>query len=110
MAKEKTRKYGPSAGKDVKSEMHRYKHGTAKSGPVAKAARSKAESRRLQSAFLRHARRATKCPAKKRPDVGPAHRFPKFVRGSIEAKLISVLPFRLVDAEGACFGSVEESG
>ena len=27
------RKYSPSAGSEVKSEMHRYKRGTAKSGP-----------------------------------------------------------------------------
>ena len=33
MAKAAKRKYAPSAGKDVKSEMHRFKRGTAKSGP-----------------------------------------------------------------------------
>jgi hypothetical protein len=27
------RKYSPSAGSEVKSEMHRYKRGTAESGP-----------------------------------------------------------------------------
>jgi hypothetical protein len=34
----KKRKYSRSAGTDVKNEMHRYKRGTAKSGPAAKAA------------------------------------------------------------------------
>jgi uncharacterized protein DUF6496 len=33
------RKYSRGAGKDVKNEMHRYKRGTAKSGPGAKGAR-----------------------------------------------------------------------
>lgn len=32
MPKKSKRKYSPSAGSDVKSEMHRYKRGTAKSG------------------------------------------------------------------------------
>ena len=32
MAKKAKRKYSRGAGKDVKSEMHRYKRGTAKSG------------------------------------------------------------------------------
>jgi hypothetical protein len=36
MAKKTTRKYARSAGEDVKSEMHRYKRGTAKSGPGGK--------------------------------------------------------------------------
>jgi hypothetical protein len=36
MAKRKTRKYSPSAGKDVESEMRRFNRGTAKSGPGGK--------------------------------------------------------------------------
>ena len=36
MAKTTKRKYSPSVGKDVKNEMHRYKRGTAKSGPGGK--------------------------------------------------------------------------
>ena len=32
MAKKRKRKYSPSAGRDVESEMRRYKRGTAKSG------------------------------------------------------------------------------
>jgi hypothetical protein len=34
--KAKKRKYSPSSGKEVKSEMHRYKKGSAKSGPGGK--------------------------------------------------------------------------
>jgi len=33
MTMAKRRKYSPSAGSEVKSEMHRYKRGTAESGP-----------------------------------------------------------------------------
>jgi uncharacterized protein DUF6496 len=32
MAKRRKRRYSPSAGSDVKREMHRYKRGTARSG------------------------------------------------------------------------------
>ena len=41
MAKTAKRKYAPSAGKDVKDEMHRYKRGTAKSGPAGKGGKVK---------------------------------------------------------------------
>ena len=41
MAKTAERKYAPSAGKDVKNEMHRYKRGTAKSGPGGKGGKVK---------------------------------------------------------------------
>jgi hypothetical protein len=50
-----------------KSEMHCYKYGTAKSGPSGKGGKVKSRKR---SAFAKHARRATKCRAKKRPDLG----------------------------------------
>jgi Family of unknown function (DUF6496) len=33
------RKYSPSAGSEVKSEMHRYKRGTAESGPGGRGGR-----------------------------------------------------------------------
>src|SRR4051794_19494179 len=39
--KRRTRRYSPSAGADVENEMHRYKRGTARSGPGGKAGRVK---------------------------------------------------------------------
>lgn len=42
----KKRKYSGSSGSDVKSEMRRYKKGTAKSGRGARAEKSKAANRR----------------------------------------------------------------
>jgi Family of unknown function (DUF6496) len=41
MARKAKRKYGRGAGTDVKNEMHRYKRGTAKSGPGGKGGKVK---------------------------------------------------------------------
>jgi hypothetical protein len=38
------RKYSPSASKDVEREMHKFKRGQLKSGRVAKAEQSKAQT------------------------------------------------------------------
>jgi Family of unknown function (DUF6496) len=51
MAKAAKRKYAPSASKNVKSEMHRYKRGTAKSGPGGKAGKVKVSSRTCADYF-----------------------------------------------------------
>jgi hypothetical protein len=42
--KAKKRKYSRSSGKDVKREMHRYKRGTAKSGPKKRKVKSKKQA------------------------------------------------------------------
>ena len=42
--KAKKRKYSRSASNDVKSEMHRYKRGTAKSGPKKRKVKSKKQA------------------------------------------------------------------
>lgn len=42
--KAKKRKYSRGAGKEVKSEMHRYKRGTAKSGPKKRKVKSKKQA------------------------------------------------------------------
>ena len=49
----KKRKYSRSAGKDVESEMRRYKRGTAKSGPGGKGGRVKSRKQR----WAEHGRR-----------------------------------------------------
>jgi hypothetical protein len=65
MAKEKTRKYGPSAGKDVKSEMHRYKHGTAKSGPGGKGGKVKSRKQAIAIGLSKARKKGNKVPRKK---------------------------------------------
>ena len=42
--KAKKRKYSRSSGSDVKNEMHRYKRGTAKSGPKKRKVKSKKQA------------------------------------------------------------------
>jgi hypothetical protein len=65
MPKKTKRKYSRSAGKDVKSEMHRYKRGTAKSGRGGKG--GKVKSRKQAIAIgLSKARKAGKKVPKKR--------------------------------------------
>jgi hypothetical protein len=65
MAKKKKRKYSPSASSDVKSEMHRYKKGTAKTGPGGKG--GKVKSRKQAIAIgLSKARKEGKNTPKKR--------------------------------------------
>jgi len=43
----KKRKYAQSAGKDVKSEIHRYKRGKAKSGPGGKGGKVKSRKQAI---------------------------------------------------------------
>ena len=58
------RKYGKAAGKTVESAMRRKKRGTLRSGKVAKAAKSKVESRPLPSGYQKPARRVPRYPQK----------------------------------------------
>ena len=66
MAKKKRkRKYSPSVGSDVESEMRRYKRGTARSGPGGKG--GKVESRKQAIAIaLSEARKEGKRVPKKK--------------------------------------------
>ena len=64
-------RYWRSSESDVKSEMHRYKRGTAKEEPGAKAARSKAVSRLSPSDCQRRERRARRC-RRRLPDIADA--------------------------------------
>jgi hypothetical protein len=43
----KKRKYSRSAGKEIKNEMHRYKRGTAKSGPSGKGGKVKSREQAI---------------------------------------------------------------
>ena len=65
MAKKVTRKYARSAGEDVKSEMHRYKRGTAKSGPGGKGGKVKSRKQAIAIALSKARKKGKKAPKKK---------------------------------------------
>jgi len=65
MAKTAKRKYAPSAGKDVKSEMHRYKRGTAKSGPGGKGGKVKSRKQAIAIGLSEARKAGAKIPKKK---------------------------------------------
>jgi hypothetical protein len=64
MAKKATRKYAPSAGEDVKSEMHRYKRGTAKSGPGGKGGKVKSREQAIAIGLSKARKEGKKVPKK----------------------------------------------
>ena len=55
MAKKRKRKYSPSAGRDVESEMRRYKRGTAKSGRGGKGGKVKSRKQAIAIGLLKGA-------------------------------------------------------
>jgi hypothetical protein len=65
MAKTAKRKYARSAGKDVKSEMHRYKRGTAKSGPGGKGGKVKSRKQAIAIGLSKARKAGKKVPRKK---------------------------------------------
>jgi hypothetical protein len=65
MAKKAKRKYARGAGKDVKSEMHRYKRGTAKSGPGGKGGKVKSRKQAIAIGLSKARKKGKKVPRKK---------------------------------------------
>jgi Family of unknown function (DUF6496) len=65
MAKETKRKYAASAGKDVKGEMHRYKRGTAKSGPGGKGGKVKSRKQAIAIGLSKARKMGKKVPPKR---------------------------------------------
>lgn len=63
--KAKQRKYSKSAGKDVKSEMHRYKRGTARSGPGGKGGKVKSKKQAIAIGLSKARKKGKKVPKKK---------------------------------------------
>ena len=61
----KKRKYSPSAGKDVESEMRRYKRGTARSGRGGKAGKVKSRKQAIAIGLSKARKKGGKVPAKK---------------------------------------------
>jgi hypothetical protein len=64
MAKRK-RKYSRSAGRDVKSEMHRYKRGTAKSGPGGKGGKVKSRKQAIAIGLSKARKKGKRVPKKR---------------------------------------------
>jgi Family of unknown function (DUF6496) len=62
----KKRRYSRSAGTDVKNEMHRYKRGTAKSGPGGKGGRVKSRKQAIAIGLSKARKKGKKVPRKKR--------------------------------------------
>ena len=62
----KKRRYSRSAGTDVKNEMHRYKRGTAKSGPGGKGGRVKSRKQAIAIGLSKARKKGKNVPRKKR--------------------------------------------
>jgi hypothetical protein len=65
MAKKAKRKYSRNAGKDVKNEMHRYKRGTAKSGPGGRGGKVKSRKQAIAIGLSKARKEGKKVPRKK---------------------------------------------
>ena len=62
----KKRKYSRRASQDVKNEMHRYKRGTAKSGPGGKGGKVKSRRQAIAIALSKARKKGEKIPRKRR--------------------------------------------
>ena len=65
MAKATKRKYARSTSKDVKSEMDRYKRGTAKSGPGGKGGKVRSRKQAIAIGLSKARKAGKKVPRKK---------------------------------------------
>lgn len=63
--KAKKRKYSKSSGRDVKSEMHRYKKGTAKSGRGGKGGKVKSRKQAIAIGLSKARKKGKKVPKKR---------------------------------------------
>jgi hypothetical protein len=58
------RKYSRSAGSDVKNEMHRYKRGTAKSGPGGRGGKVKSRKQAIAIGLSKARKKGKKVPSR----------------------------------------------
>jgi hypothetical protein len=65
MATKAKRRYSASAGKKVKSEIHRYKRGSAKSGPGGKGGKVKSRKQAVAIGLSKARKEGKKVPPKK---------------------------------------------
>jgi hypothetical protein len=66
MAKKRKRKYSRAAGKEVESEMRRYKKGTAKSGRRGRAGKVKSRKQAIAIGLSKARKKGKKVPRKKK--------------------------------------------
>ena len=64
MARKAKRRYSRGAGSDVKNEMHRYKRGTAKSGPGGKGGKVKSRKQAIAIGLSQAKKAGAKVPPK----------------------------------------------
>jgi hypothetical protein len=65
MAERRKRRYSRSAGTDVEKEMHRYKRGTAKSGPGGRGGKVKSRKQAIAIGLSKARKKGKKVPAKR---------------------------------------------
>jgi hypothetical protein len=65
MPKKRKRKYSPSAGRDVESEMRRYKRGTARSGRGGKAGKVKSRKQAIAIGLSKARKEGKRVPRKR---------------------------------------------
>jgi Family of unknown function (DUF6496) len=65
MAKKRKRKYSRAAGREVESEMRRYKRGTAKSGRRGKGGKVKSRKQAIAIGLSKARKKGKKVPKKK---------------------------------------------
>jgi hypothetical protein len=65
MAKKRKRKYSRSSGRDVKSEMHRYKKGKARSGPKGRGGKVKSRKQAIAIGLSKARKKGKKVPRKR---------------------------------------------
>jgi len=65
MAKERRRKYSRSASSDVKSDMHRYKRGKAKSGPRGRGGKVKSRKQAVAIGLSKARAKGKKVPRRR---------------------------------------------
>jgi hypothetical protein len=65
MAKKRKRKYSRGAGREVESEMRRYKRGTAKSGRRGKGGKVKSRKQAIAIGLSKARKKGKKVPKKK---------------------------------------------
>ena len=65
MAKKRKRKYSRSSGRDVESEMKRYKRGTARSGPKGRGGKVKSRKQAIAIGLSKARKKGKKVPRKR---------------------------------------------
>lgn len=66
MAKKRKRKYSRGAGRDVESEMHRYKRGTARSGKGGRGGKVKSRKQAIAIGLSKARKEGKRVPPRKK--------------------------------------------